>query len=82
MARGDDDDERLSALTDVVASLTPEVMRMSAQMSGGCRCGRVHHAAEVEGDDAYLCHCRMCQRVIGGIAVAWRPRSGRCSGTR
>ena len=43
---------------------------MNKQMSGGCQCGRVRFAVEVESDDAYLCHCRMCQRATGGVAAA------------
>jgi hypothetical protein len=41
-------------------------------MTGGCQCGRIRYAAEVEGDHAYLCHCRMCQRATGGVAAAFR----------
>ncbi len=37
------------------------------RMTGGCQCGRVRYAAEVDSDDAYLCHCRMCQRATGGV---------------
>ena len=32
---------------------------MSGAMSGGCACGRIRFEAEVEGDEAYLGHCRM-----------------------
>lgn len=41
------------------------------EMSGGCACGRVRYAAEVAGDDAYLCHCRMCQRATGSVSIAF-----------
>ncbi len=41
-------------------------------MTGGCQCGRVRYSAEVEGDDAYLCHCRMCQRATGGVSIAFK----------
>jgi hypothetical protein len=40
-------------------------------MTGGCQCGRVRYRAEIDGDDAYLCHCRMCQRATGGFAAAF-----------
>ena len=39
-------------------------------MSGGCACGRVRFAAEVTDIDAYLCHCRMCQRASGNVSLA------------
>lgn len=40
-------------------------------MLGGCACGRVRYAAEIDGDDAYLCHCRMCQRATGSVSIAF-----------
>ena len=39
--------------------------------SGGCQCGRVRYTAEADPADAYLCHCRMCQRATGGVAAAF-----------
>lgn len=39
-------------------------------MSGGCTCGRIRFEAEVESFDAYLCHCRMCQRASGNVSLA------------
>lgn len=38
--------------------------------SGGCQCRRVRYTAQVDPADAYLCHCRMCQRATGGVAAA------------
>lgn len=43
---------------------------MSEPMTGGCQCGRVRYSVEVDDLDAYLCHCRMCQRATGGFAAA------------
>ena len=43
---------------------------MAGQMTGGCACGRVRYTATVHGDDAYLCHCRMCQRATGSVSIA------------
>ena len=44
---------------------------MSQTMNGGCHCGRIRYAAEIAADDAYLCHCRMCQRATGGVSIAF-----------
>lgn len=41
-----------------------------SQMTGGCACGKVRYTAEIEDADAYLCHCRMCQRASGSISLA------------
>jgi hypothetical protein len=41
------------------------------RMSGGCACGRVRFTATVEPHEAYLCHCRMCQRSTGSISIAF-----------
>lgn len=45
---------------------------MTDQMAGGCICGRVRYTAAIETDDAYLCHCRMCQRAVGNVSVAMK----------
>lgn len=41
-------------------------------MTGGCQCGRVRYSVRVANDDAYLCHCRMCQRATGGVSIAFK----------
>ncbi|MEA3041379.1 MAG: hypothetical protein QOC65_868 [Sphingomonadales bacterium] len=41
-------------------------------MTGGCACGRVRYAVEIENNDAYLCHCRMCQKATGGVSIAFK----------
>lgn len=41
-------------------------------MKGGCQCGRVRYSVGIDGDEAYLCHCRMCQRASGNFALAFR----------
>jgi hypothetical protein len=45
---------------------------MSDEMTGGCACGRIRYTARIENDDAYLCHCRMCQRATGGVSIAFK----------
>ena len=41
-------------------------------MSGGCACERVRYTVRIEDDDAYLCHCRMCQKATGSISIAFK----------
>jgi hypothetical protein len=45
---------------------------MPQEMTGGCACGRVRYAVLVDNDDAYLCHCRMCQRATGSVSIAFK----------
>jgi hypothetical protein len=45
---------------------------MDEQMSGGCACGRVRYSVTIHDHDAYLCHCRMCQRATGSISIAFK----------
>lgn len=42
-----------------------------SERSGGCQCGRVRYTARLQNDDAYLCHCKMCQKATGGFAAAF-----------
>jgi hypothetical protein len=41
------------------------------EKTGGCQCGRVRYTAQVDPAEAYLCHCKMCQRATGGFAAAF-----------
>lgn len=43
---------------------------MGELLTGGCQCGRVRYSVADANDEAYLCHCRMCQRATGGVAAA------------
>jgi hypothetical protein len=45
---------------------------MSDEMKGGCACGRVRFTARIDSDEAYLCHCRMCQRATGSVSIAFK----------
>ncbi|MFL6728136.1 MAG: GFA family protein [Sphingomicrobium sp.] len=45
---------------------------MAEQMTGGCACGRIRYSATVHDHDAYLCHCRMCQRSTGSVSIAFK----------
>ena len=46
-------------------------MSGKVRKSGGCQCGRVRYSVEVDPAEAYLCHCRMCQRATGGFAASF-----------
>ena len=39
-------------------------------LTGGCQCGRVRYATSVLPDDVSVCHCRMCQKAVGGPFIA------------
>ena len=45
---------------------------MADEMAGGCACGRVRYRVRIADDDAYLCHCRMCQKATGGVSIAFK----------
>jgi hypothetical protein len=45
---------------------------MADTMAGGCACGKVRFTARIADDDAYLCHCRMCQRATGSVSIAFK----------
>ena len=45
---------------------------MSDEMTGGCACGKVRFSVAVDDDEAYLCHCRMCQRATGSVSIAFK----------
>jgi hypothetical protein len=44
---------------------------MDQEMKGGCACGRVRFTATIHDHEAYLCHCRMCQRSTGSVSIAF-----------
>lgn len=44
---------------------------MEEARTGGCQCGRIRYEVRACTDEAYWCHCRMCQKATGGIAAAF-----------
>jgi len=35
-------------------------------------CGKIRYTARIDNHDAYLCHCRMCQRSSGNVSLAMK----------
>jgi hypothetical protein len=40
-------------------------------LTGGCQCGAVRYALHTQPDRVGICHCRMCQKAVGGPFFAW-----------
>ncbi len=45
----------------------------TAMLTGGCQCGAVRYALARMPEGAHLCHCRMCQKAVGGPFAALAP---------
>lgn len=44
--------------------------KTEASMTGGCQCGAVRYAL-YETPESTVCHCRMCQKAVGGPFAAF-----------
>lgn len=44
--------------------------RVAVTVTGGCQCGAVRYRADAVLDNAHICHCRMCQKAVGGPFAA------------
>lgn len=42
----------------------------SVALTGGCQCGAVRYALTAPVEHPHFCHCRMCQRAVGGPFAA------------
>jgi hypothetical protein len=40
------------------------------RLTGGCQCGAVRYALTAAPSDSSICHCRMCQKAVGGPFAA------------
>ena len=46
---------------------------MEAALTGGCQCGALRYALYASPEGTHLCHCRMCQKAVGGPFAALAP---------
>jgi hypothetical protein len=46
---------------------------MHPVLTGGCQCGAVRYALFAMPEGTSLCHCRMCQKAVGGPFAAYAP---------
>ena len=53
------------------AAVPAAVPAATAPLTGGCLCGRVRYAVQLESDKAYYCHCRMCQLAFGNTRATY-----------
>jgi hypothetical protein len=47
------------------------VNKGNEKVTGGCLCGAIRYEADQPPFDAGYCHCRMCQKNLGGLFGAW-----------
>ena len=45
----------------------------SSPLTDGCQCGAVRYEPTAHPGRAYLCHCRMCEKFVGGPFYAFAP---------
>src|SRR5262245_14243337 len=56
--------------SEIFSHIASEATPMTeATYTGGCQCGAVRYALSAEPDST-VCHCRMCQKAVGGPFAA------------
>lgn len=53
--------------------MTPMGDGRSPVLTGGCQCGRIRYALLAEPEGVHICHCRMCQKAVGGPFAPLAP---------
>lgn len=48
-------------------------MADSVRLTGGCQCGAVRYVLTAPPERVHLCHCRMCQKAVGGPFATGAP---------
>jgi hypothetical protein len=46
---------------------------MDAVLTGGCQCGAARYALGAMPEGTSICHCRMCQKAVGGPFAVYAP---------
>lgn len=49
----------------------PQPLTRDARLEGGCLCGAFRYAVTGPPLESGLCHCSMCRRATGGLAMGW-----------
>lgn len=42
-------------------------------LTGGCQCGAIRFACDLPPENVHVCHCRMCQKAVGGAFAVICP---------
>ena len=45
----------------------------SPVLTGGCQCGAIRYALYAQPEGTHICHCRMCQKAVGGPFAPLAP---------